>query len=267
MQFKQKLLSQNFFRSSELVSHLVGRVGYGKNDLVLDIGAGDGIITEQLAKSCGRVIAIEIDGDLVTKLQSSLGAFKNVRIHHADIRQFVLPQGKYKVFANLPFHITADVIYKLLYYSNPPKEAHVVVQREAAQKFSGVPHETQFSVLAKPWFNLEIVWRFRRSDFAPEPEVDVVLLKISKKKKPLIPFDQEPLYKGFIKFAFQSWKKDLKIGLQKIFSYEQWRRLAKENHFNIRAKPTDLTFNQWLAVFNFLLTGVNPERYEKMRNN
>lgn len=265
MLFKRRMLSQNFFKQPKLVASLVGKAHFGQRDLILDIGAGTGIISKELAKTCGQVIAVELDVDLIPQLKANLRSNGNVRICHEDIRQFNLPTGEYKVFANLPFHITADVIYKLLYYSNPPEEAYLVVQKEAAEKFAGLPHETQFSILAKPWFDFEIVWKFKRLDFTPEPEVDTVFLKISKRELSKVLPENEALYKSFIKFAFNTWKKDLKVGLKDIFTYEQWKRLARDNHFNVHAKPTDLTFPQWFAIFDCLITRVNREKYERIK--
>lgn len=251
---KRKLLSQNFFVDQKLVAHLVGKACFGKNDVVIDIGAGTGIISRELAKTCGRVIAVEIDDDLINTLARNLKNFPKVQIINNDIRQFQLPTTTYKVFANLPFHITADIIYKLLYNSSPPAESYLVVQKEAALKFTGSPRETQFSILAKPYFNFQVVWEFKKTDFDPEPNVDTVLLKITKRKKALVPESEIPIYNSFVKFAFGTWKKDLKIGLKKVFTYEQWKRLAKDNKFNIHAKPTELTFPQWLSVFRYYQT-------------
>lgn len=259
---KQKYLSQNFLRDPTLVAHLVRITGFGKNDTVIDIGAGTGIITQKLAKVSGQVLAVEIDKELIFKLRQNLTGCPNVKIYNLDIRHFKLPDYPYKVFANLPFSSTADIIHKLLNYKTAPTEAYLVVQREAAKKFSGIPHETQFSLLAKPWFGFEITWRFKKSDFIPEPDVKVVLLKFAKRDKPLITGETKILYQNFIKFAFNTWKINLKIGLKQVFTYEQWKRLAKRNHFNLYAKPTDLTFDQWLALFNFLVEHVDPEKYK-----
>lgn len=251
MNFKQRLLSQNFLKDPLLVSRLVREVAIGKNDLVVDIGAGTGVITFELAKVAGRVVALEVDQELIPILKSKLKQQENVEIHQADIRQFPLPSGSYKVFSNPPFHLTADIIYKLLQYSNPPEESFLIVQKEVAEKFTGCPHETQASILLKVHFDFKVLWRFQKSDFKPPPDVDTVLLQISKRSQPFISSENEFLYKAFIKFAFNTWKKDLKVGLKQVFTYEQWKRLAKNHKFNIHSKPTDLSFDQWLAVFSF----------------
>ncbi len=263
MNLKRKLLSQNFLKDPQLVSKIVGMANFGKGDTVVEIGAGRGIITAELARRCGRVVAVEIDEELVSELRSKFGQFRNVETYRADIRQFNLPTEPYKVFSNLPFHLTADIIYKLLYFSNPPREAFLVVQREAAKKFAGEPRETQFSVMAKPWFSLVVRYRFQRSDFVPEPGVEAVLLQILQREVPLVEKSDEPLFKAFVKYAFAQWKRDLGSGLAKVFTYRQWKRLAQDKGFNLKAHPSELRFDQWIGIFEFLKIGVDPARYRE----
>lgn len=244
-------LSQNFIVDNKLAAHIVGLAPLWKNDLVIDIGSGTGMLTQELAKICGQVIAVEIDKTLIPLLTNNTKQFNNLTIYQEDFLSFILPGAPYKVFANLPFHITSEIIRKLLNSANPPLESYLIVQKEAARKFSGRPHETQFSLLAKPYFSFEVIYTFKKSDFNPKPEVDAVLLKIIKLDKPLINKESEVLYKSFIKFAFNTWKKDLKAGLKSIFTYEQWKRLARDSNFNIHSRPTDLSFPQWLKLFEF----------------
>lgn len=251
MNLKSRLLSQNFLRNPKLVADLIGKSSIGPNDLVIDIGAGRGIVSRELAKVAGRVIAVEIDSELIPLLQQHLSTFKNVQIYNTDFLHFDLPHSDYKVFANPPFHITADIIYKLLHFSHPPQDAYLIVQKEVAEKFTGSPCETQASLLLKPWFDFRTVWTFSKSDFSPQPDVETVLMHISCRPLPLVLPEEELVYKSFIKFAFGTWKKDLKIGLKSVFTYPQWKRLARDNDFSIPSKPTDLKFNQWLMLFRF----------------
>jgi 23S rRNA (adenine-N6)-dimethyltransferase len=229
-------------------------------DTVVDIGAGRGIITAELARVAGRVIAIEIDPELTAELKCQFASHSNVEVHLADIRRFTLPETLYKVFANVPFHIATDIVNKLLYYSVPPTRAYLVLPVEVAGRFGGFRHETQFSVLAKPWFEFKILRNLSKTDFSPSPEVETCLLEIVRREAALVAPGEEMMYRGFIKYAFSMWKNDLKVGLKRIFTYNQWRRLAGDNGFGVHAKPTDLTFNQWLAIFRFFMIGVDPGR-------
>lgn len=134
------------------------------------------------------------------------------------------------------------MVNKLLNNTYQPEESYLVLELAAAEKFSGYPKETQFSLQAKPWFKFETIWKFNKSDFTPEPSVDTVLLKITKRQNALIDGEDKNSYKAFIQFAFSTWKKDLKVGLKNTFTYSQWKRLARDNGFSTHSKPTDLTF-------------------------
>ena len=261
LNFKRRLWSQNFFRDPRLVAQLVGQVNFGKTETVIDIGAGTGIITEQLARRCKRVVAVEIDPELVAKLRARFQAVPEIEIQGGDFRQFELPRGKYKVFANIPFHITSEIVYKLMYDTNPPEEAYLVLPKEAAEKFGGVPGETQFSILAKPWFEMQTIRDLETFQFVPQPKANAVFWKLTKRNNPLVAAEEADLYRAFIKFAFNTWRKDLKVGLKRVFSYGQWKRLARDNKFKVHTKPTELTFAQWLAVFRMFRS------LEKERNN
>jgi 23S rRNA (adenine-N6)-dimethyltransferase len=259
MSFKQRLLSQNYLTDKNLVSKLVNLANFSKDDCVIEIGPGKGIITEELAKQCKQVIAIEIDQELSTTLLRKFN-YPNIRIHCEDILRYDLPNTAYKVFANIPYHITADIIYKLLYYSNPPTETYLILQREAAEKFSGNPNTTQFSVVSHPWFTFEVLWCFKKSDFYPPPSVDSVLLKISKRQIPLIEGKDKLLFESFIKYAFHRWKSNLKLSLKTIFTFKQWRKLCRANNFSINAKPSELSGDQWLMIFKFLKQGIERKQ-------
>lgn len=260
MALKRRLLSQNNLRDPGLVSRLVGLAHFNRSDTVVDIGAGRGIITAELAKACGGVLAVEIDPDLAALLKEKFAGDSKVVIFNDDIHHFLMPDYPYKVFANLPFHITADVIHKLTYFAPPPEEAYLIVQKEAGEKYAGEPKETFSSVYNKPWFDFAIVHRFKRSDFSPEPEVDSVLLKIVTKSAPLVAFNDEIIWGKFLKYAFVHGK-DLKSSLQHVFTYEQWKRLARDNGFGLHSRASDLKFSQWLALFRFLISGVDPSKY------
>src|SRR5215510_3175666 len=150
--------SQNFLRSAKLVRALIERSSIKHDDLVLDIGAGKGVITDQLLIHCRRVEAIEKDRALCEGLKRLYGNHPRVDVRCCDFMTYSLPSAPYKVFANIPYTRTTDILRKLLDASNPPQEAWLVVQREAAFKYVGCPyqHETLTSLAFKPWFDFRI---------------------------------------------------------------------------------------------------------------
>ncbi|MBX3004592.1 MAG: 23S ribosomal RNA methyltransferase Erm [Anaerolineales bacterium] len=257
---KRILYAQNYLKSASLVKTLVAQSSIGREDTVYEIGPGNGIITAELAKIARKVIAIELDENLVKRLTNQFTGSTNIEIVQGNFIDFQIPDEKYKVFANLPFNITAETVRKLLYARNPPIDAYLILQKEAAGKFSGSPRESEFSVLAKPWFSLQELWSFKKSDFVPAPAVDVVLLHIRRREISLIKNEEAKQYTRFVKFGFGAWKKDLKTAFKSVFTYEQWKRLSRDNRFNIDAKPTDLIFDQWLAIYQFFSVGVSAAK-------
>jgi 16S rRNA A1518/A1519 N6-dimethyltransferase RsmA/KsgA/DIM1 with predicted DNA glycosylase/AP lyase activity len=164
---KQIRLAQNFLRSSKLVRSLLRQVLSSHVILSTKLVPGAGIITAALARIARNVIAIEKDPELAQQLCRRFESFRNVHIITNDFMQYHIPTREYKIFANIPYNITAGIVRKILYTLPAPSEAYLIVQREAAEKFSGHPDETQFSILAKPWFDIQIIRELRKTDFEP----------------------------------------------------------------------------------------------------
>src|SRR5215213_7675673 len=173
--------AQNFLCSPELVERLLDRSGIGPDDLVIEIGPGRGVITERLAARCRQVLAVEQDPDLAEELRVQFAHAPNVALFAGDFLGFPLPLTTYKVFANIPFNITAAIFGKLTSGNSPPVDAYLTVQREAADRFLGIPRQTLVAVLLQPWFQPTVVHRFLPVDFAPRPGVEVVLLRLRRR--------------------------------------------------------------------------------------
>lgn len=259
--------SQNFLRDPRLAERLIQLSSITREDTVLEIGAGKGVITELLAKHSKRVIAIEADNNLANKLKVKFSSTQNIEVYNGDFLKFQLPQNSYKVFSNIPFAITADIVHKITDSATSPPDSYLIMQSEAAQKYAGNPYgrETLFSILHKPWFKFSIIHKLQRHDFDPRPNVDTVLLRIEKPKNPLINQRYESLYKDFVTYGFTSLKPTLKKGYEGIFSHAQFLRLAQKLNLDISAKPTDLTFEQWLGIFSYFAVSISEPRQQQVK--
>jgi 23S rRNA (adenine-N6)-dimethyltransferase len=248
---KEMVLAQNFLIRASLVRNLVGASTIGPADTVYDIGAGSGILAAELARAARKVIALEIDPALVRGLRERFRSQPHVQILEEDFLQYRIPDREYKVFANIPFNRTAAIVRKLLSAVPAPGDAYLVVQKEAAQKFSGCPRETRFSILVKPWFQIRILRGLRRTDFEPVPRADSVFLHIQRRDPPLVcGTEAGRLYREFIAYGFGGWKSSLKVTYRRVFSHRRWKRLAKELYFPLYATPTELSFAQWMGLFD-----------------
>lgn len=257
---RQIALAQHFLRSPKLVQRLLASSSITSMDSVYEIGAGRGIITAELARLACRVIAIEKDPLLANGLHTRFQDTGNVQIVKADFLHFRIPDQEYKIFANIPFNRTADIVRRILYAHPIPAEAYLILQKEAAEKFSGSPRETQFSILAKAMFDLRIVCELRRTDFIPAPGVDSVFLHVRRRCPPQIHEKEFPLYRHFVHFGFGSWRKNLKLAFKPVFTYKQWKHLSRDYHFPLDATPTELTFEQWLGLFACFKARVPEEK-------
>lgn len=278
-QHNQISLAQNFLRSPKLVRQLVGMSTIGPSDTVCEIGPGNGIITAALASVAKQVIAIEKDPELVRRLRERFRSLDNVEIVEKDFLDYSFcvrsrndassltdprqtPTSEYKIFANIPYNITAQIVRKILYERSDLSEGYLILQKEAAKKFSGAPRETLFSILAKPFFEFQILHRLRRTDFRPIPSVDSVLLSIKRRARPLLETQDVASYRDFVQYGFGSWKPNLRLALRQVFTYNRWKRLAHELEFSLNATPTELSFEQWLDLYyGFKRTRADPPRY------
>jgi 23S rRNA (adenine-N6)-dimethyltransferase len=260
-------LAQNFLRSPKLVRRLVGMSSIGPSDTVYEIGPGNGIITAALASVAGHVIAIEKDPKLVRRLRERFRVLDNVEIVEKDflLYSFSTRPGngavgppactsEYKIFANIPYNITAQILRKILHERSNLAEGYLILQKEAAKRFSGYPRETLFSILAKPFFEFQILARVRRIDFSPVPNVDSVLLSIKRRTHPLIEKHDVARYRDFVQYGFGRWKPNLRLAFKKVFSYKQWKRLTRELDIPLNATPTELSFEQWLGLYQGFAT-------------
>ncbi len=256
--------SQHFFRDPALAAAVVARLPLTRDDTIYEIGPGTGALTAPLAARVGRVVAVEIDPALCSSLRARFAASPNVRIVNADFLTYRLPRSPYTAVSNVPFAITTPIVTKLLTAPYPPRAAYLIVQAESAARFAGTPRETQYSVLAKPWFTFAVTRTFRRTDFAPAPRVDAALLAIRQRAGPLVmPADAE-WYRAFVRYGFGWWRRSLKTSLRPVFSNMQFRRLADRLHFPLDATPTELTFAQWLGLFRFFRESVPPHKQQAL---
>jgi 23S rRNA (adenine-N6)-dimethyltransferase len=225
---------------------------------VYEIGPGNGIITAALASVARQVIAIEKDPELVRRLRERFRVLDNVEIIQKDflVYSFRTRRGndaEYKLFANIPYNITAQIVRKILYEPSNIGDAYLILQKEAAKKFSGSHGETLFSILAKPFFEFQILYQLSRFDFRPVPSVDSVLLSINRRTRPLIETQEVASYRGFVEYGFGRWKPNLKLAFKNVFTYKQWKRLAHDLDFPPDATPRELSFEQWLGLYHGFL--------------
>ena len=226
--------SQHFLRSPRIVATLVGHSNLKKSDTVLDIGAGSGVITSTLAQRVQHVIAVEAEAAAVAKLRSNISDLQNVTVVQGDFLSFDLPHEDYKVFANIPFSLSAKILDKLLHAENLPSAVYLIVQKQFANKL--LPDHDGFSsqvgmIIGFSW-KVRIRYRLRKDDFTPPPAVDTVLLELLPREKPLVESKDSKGYEAFIRNNFTD---------QNTFA---------AHGFAKGTKPSSLKLSDWIRLFN-----------------
>lgn len=246
-------LGQHFLRDGALARRLVDLAGIGRRQRVLEIGPGRGALTRWLAECSGSLIGVEFDPGLCAELRRRFAAMPHVRVVQADFLAHPLPEGDYTVFANPPFGRTAEIVRRLTQAGSPPRDAHLILQLEAALELAGRPwgRETLASLCAKPDWQIEIQERIAPEAFVPPPRVACALVWLARRRRPLVTAGEAPLYRDFVSAAFGTRGTSVREGLRGLFTEPQLRRLARELRFDPRARPSQLSFEQWLALFRF----------------
>lgn len=229
---------QHFLKGLSLVAELIGHTNIRKNDLVYDLGAGSGVISAVLASRVRGVVSVESEPMALRLLNKNMQNRENVKVVRQDILRLKIPQEPYKIFANIPFNLSSQVVEKFCFSDNPPKSLNLIVQKQFAQKL--VESERHFNsalgAMLWPWFSVRIRRPLKRSDFTPPPNVDTVLLEI----KPLsnIAFSNRYVYSytSFIAESFQD---------QKFF---RSLPLAKAG-VGGEKKPSELSSEEWISLF------------------
>lgn len=181
---RNHLLSQHFLRSPRLALILIGHSNIKKRDLVVEIGAGSGVITTALSKRCRKVIAVEPDHDTAKLLRKNLEKYniENVEVVEKDFLEMGLPNEEYKVFANPPFHISSEIIHKLIEDKNPPKAFYLILQKQFALKLLNTDrhYTSQLGFKLISMYQTKIRLPLKPTDFTPPPAVPTVLFEAKK---------------------------------------------------------------------------------------
>lgn len=177
-------LSQHFLKNPRFALMLVGHSNIKKRDLVLDIGAGSGVITFALSKKAREVWAIEPDHETAEKLRENLKKFKieNAKIIEEDFLTMKLPKEPYKVFSNPPFHLSSEIVRKLLEGENSPESFYLILQKQFALKLLNTDrhYTSQLGQKLIKEYQTKIKYPLKPTDFTPPPAVPTVLFEAKK---------------------------------------------------------------------------------------
>ena len=258
-----KGLGQSFLADQATMHAIVAAADLTRADTVLEIGAGLGLLTRQLAEAAGLVVAVELDSRMVGVLEEELGDLGNLRLVQGDILEvdhvaaLVAATGVredelcYLVVANLPYYITSQAIRRLLEALVPPSRMVLMVQREVAERIVAQPGEMSLlSLSVQLYGQATVVRRVPASAFHPRPKVDSAVLRIDLHEAPLAgEATRERLFR-LARAAFGQRRKQIHNSLSANLHMESEavQALLRDSGIDPRRRPQALSVADWIRL-------------------
>lgn len=244
--------TQNFLINTQLVKHLINICNVKSNDVVVEIGPGKGIITSELSNHVNKVIAVEFDRDLYTKLKKKYAHNKKVEVICGDILNFSPTASHYCVFSNIPFNITSEILNKFLSDKKNDK-MYLIMQYEPFIKYAGTPYckDTLRSMLYKPFFDMKLKHKFSPSDFNPIPQARIILASFERKLFPDVKKEEEKLYKDFLAYIYTHKGETFFAKIKNLFTNNQMKRVLGQIRIDKKTKISEVPYGVILMVFKF----------------
>ena len=267
-----KQLGQHFLADESVLAKIVEAADLNKNDLVIEVGPGLGILTRELALKCRKVIAVEKDRKMVELLNKNLEQFKNIKIIEGDILKVNLSDTQcpwtlgvkrsYKLVANIPYYITSPILKLFLESSVKPEKIVLLVQKEVAERICAAPGKMSVLALSVQIYGEPKIIDFvSKNSFWPPPKVDSAILKIDNIKTPaeikknlkLKKADISDLFR-IIKIGFSSKRKKLVNNLSAGLNLEKEEilRVFEKLKINKNARAQELDLEKWAGLTSFI---------------
>jgi 23S rRNA (adenine-N6)-dimethyltransferase len=232
-------------RSRAFADELVRDAGVAVGSLVLDLGAGGGVLTGALSGAGARVRAVELDAAALRQLRGRFAADERVEVVAADARRVLLPAEPFAVVANLPFAAGTEILRRLLGDPRVPlTQLDAIVEWGLAAKRTAVWPSTLLGCTWGARYELRLVRRVPRGCFAPPPSVDAAVFRATRRADPLVPPRQAASYEAMLRRAFAAQRP-----LDRILPRSTVHRAAHELGFERHAAARDLDARQWAGLF------------------
>lgn len=252
--FKKKY-GQNFLQDNFIIDRIVSSINPTPNDLIIEIGPGNGALTKDLVSLNSYLIAYEIDTDLMTSL-TSLESEK-VKIIFDDFLKRDIKEDiidiKYDnlyIIGNLPYYITTPIITKIIEDNLIPTEMAFMVQKEVAERFSAKPKTREYgsiTVFLNYYFNVQNLFVVNRNKFYPIPNVDSAVIKFTRRNE-LLDTDLNKFNK-FVRDSFNFKRKNLRNNL-KNYDEEKISKILNDLDKSLDNRAEDLTYEDFIYIVN-----------------
>jgi 16S rRNA (adenine1518-N6/adenine1519-N6)-dimethyltransferase len=253
----RKRLGQNFLSDPVALGRIVDAADLSPEDVVVEVGAGVGTLTRPLAEQAGRVLALELDDDLVAILRDHVANLTNVQVLHGDVLRFSASQFThcgYKVVGNLPYYITSAVLRHFLEKVPRPRLMVVTVQREVGDRIVAGPGKMSLLAVSVQFYGQpRIVARIPAGAFYPPPQVDSAVVRVDVGAQPTIILEEgidEAAFFRVVRAGFSQKRKTLRNSLSAGLGFPPAtvEEVLEQAGVDSRRRAETLSLIEWAGV-------------------
>ncbi len=255
-----KAFGQNFLIDRDVLQQIVHAAEVSSSDTVLEVGAGTGVLTRELAQQAGRVVAVELERDMLALLTKTTGAYHNVERIAGNLLFLdpteVFGQAAYKLVANLPYYITAPTFRHFLESGNPPHLMVVMVQFEVAQRLTAQPGDMSLlAVSVQLYGRPQIVARVPAKAFYPAPKVDSAIVRIDIQEQTALQPEERAGFFKIVQAGFSERRKQLHNSLTHGLHYknEEIRSWLAAAGIDASRRAETVSIEEWLQLWRVIV--------------
>ncbi len=243
----KKKFGQNFLQDQSVIERIVNAFNPQKTDTVYEIGPGHAALTEHLVEYTDDLNLIEIDNDLVPRLQVKFDMKGNVTIHHKDALEWTVPDSNTRIIGNLPYNISTPLLISFLYQADKIKDMVFMLQKEVVKRIcapAGVKAYGRLSVMLQYAFDCEELFIVPPEAFYPRPKVDSQIIRLTTRESPA-KVDLKAM-ESLVKQSFAQRRKTIKNNLKKIITEQQLIEVG----IDPKARPETLSVADYVNLTN-----------------
>ncbi|ASK68230.1 MULTISPECIES: 16S rRNA (adenine(1518)-N(6)/adenine(1519)-N(6))-dimethyltransferase RsmA [Shewanella] len=252
----RKRFGQNFLTDDNVINRIVGAIAPDNDHVMVEIGPGLGALTEPVATAIDNLTVVELDRDLVERLQNHPVLKDKLTIHQGDALQFdfsqlVVPGKKLKVFGNLPYNISTPLMFHLFEFAEQIETMHFMLQKEVVLRLSASPGNKAYgrlTVMAQYFCQVVPVLEVPPHSFAPPPKVDSAVVRLLPYAEKPFPCKDVNVLRQLCTTAFNMRRKTLRNNLKQVLSDEEFEQLGIDPNL----RPEQISVEQYVAMANMV---------------
>ena len=248
----KKKLGQHFLVDQNIINKLIKNISPNEEDLIIEIGPGDGALTKSILPYVKNICLIEKDKDLINDLNFILKSYKSSKVINQDVLEFDFNifECPFRIIGNLPYNISTEIIFKICKVDNVI-DIHFMLQKEVVDRIVSKPNTKVYgrlSVMAQAYFNTKKLFDISENVFVPKPKVKSSFLRLIPRKLVFQNNKHERTFYDIVKYSFEGRRKMIRQSLSKYLSDDDYDNVS----INPKLRAENLTVDDYLLISKYV---------------